>query len=144
MYNYTFFSQMDCVGCHFRVFFSGEFIYKLKNTIKWKKCGRTKALLGTYALLHMKLTLFSGSCSWVSFLGIFFYWEFIPIVKNPLGCKSARALSTFRHFSSIPIQHIFPETDVDGCHFLDIFQVNSFVYLKMQLIAKSARAHNHF
>ena len=42
----------------FSGFFSGEFIYKLKNTIECKKCARTQGLLGTYAHFYMKLTLF--------------------------------------------------------------------------------------
>ena len=53
-----FLPQMDGDGCHFRVIFSGEFISELKNTIEFKKCGRTKALLGTYALFYVKVTFF--------------------------------------------------------------------------------------
>ena len=87
---------MDGVGCHFRVVSSGKFIYKLKNTIKCKKCGRTKALLGTYALFHMKLTLFfqvavHGCQFWVIFDG-----EFIPTVKNPIGCKKCAGTQHFQ------------------------------------------------
>ena len=87
---------MDGVGCHFRVVSSGEFIYKLKNTIKCKKCGRTKALLGTYTLFHMKLTLFfqvavHGCQFWVIFDG-----EFIPILKNPIGCKECAGTQHFQ------------------------------------------------
>ena len=58
MYNYTFSPSNGWCWVSFSGFFSGEFIYKLKNTIECKKCARTQGLLGTYAHFYMKLTLF--------------------------------------------------------------------------------------
>ena len=114
---------MDGVGCHFRVVSSGEFIYKLKNTIKCKKCGRTKALLGTYALFHKKLTpFFSGSCSWVSILGNF-WWRIYSNSQKSDWVQKVRThsalLGTCVHFHAY--LHFFPQINGDGCHFWIIF-----------------------
>ena len=130
---------MDGVECHFRVVSSGEFIYKLKNTIECKKCGRTKPLLGTYTLFHKKLTpFFSGSCSWVSILGNFL-WRIYSHSQKSDWVQKVRGHSalpgTCVHFHVY--LHIFPEMDDDGCHFWVIFSGQFIWILKNAINCKT-------
>jgi hypothetical protein len=133
----TLFSSNGWCRVYFRVVSFGEFIYKLKNTIKCKKCGRTKALLGTYALFHMKLTLFSGSCSWVSILGNFL-WRIYSHSQKSDSVQKVRGHSalpgTCVHFHVY--LHIFPQMD-DGCHFWVIFSGQFIWILKNAINCKT-------
>ena len=97
-----FLPQMDGDGCHFRVIFSGEFISEHKNTIECKKCARTQALLGTYALFLYETYIFSlDSCSWVSYLG-YFWWGINSHTQKCDSEQKVRArsalLGTCAHF----------------------------------------------